>query len=272
MNKPRNDRTLGVTKFCLALEHHRRTDAGRVRTPAEMVAWFFPRKDGDVEDRLFIHVPREVRGPVISGWGIRGPKSAIRDDDVRVKNVVRDAFDAGDLDDVMFEQGVTPEILVEWTPLSDYWQFWRTGKVTGPATQFALATGRELGLFDDAWFLQNLEGRGGRLSGTDAICDTLPKDQIVAWVRNIHASGDGSPAGIVTAIGWETILAKTSQEALLFALDALAKRVGLVVPQPQPISQFPASMTEPPSSEDAQIEVRPFESQWPDAFDGDQQT
>jgi hypothetical protein len=270
MQKPRNDRTLGVTRFCWALEQHRRTDAGRVRTPAEMVAWFFPRRDGDVEDRLFVHVPREVRGPVISGWGIRGPKSAARDDDTRVRNVVRDAFDAGDLNDVMFEQGVTPEILVEWAPLPDWWQFWRTGKLTGVAIQFGLAAGREMGLFDDAWFLQNLEGRGGRLHGTDAICDTLPKDQIVTWVRNIHASGDGSPAGLVAALGWETILTKTSQDALLFALDALAKRVGLVTPQAQPISSFPAAMTDPPSSaEEGNIEVRPFESAWPETIDGE---
>lgn len=268
MEKPRNDRTVGVTQLCLALEQHRRTDTGRVRTPAEMVAWFFPRQGTDVDDRLFVHIPREVRGPVISGWGIRGPKSAMRDDDVRVKNVVRDAFDAGDVNDAMFEDGVTPDILVEWIPLTDYWQFWRSGKLTGPAVQYALAAGREIGLFDDAWFLQNLEARGGRLTGTDAICDTLPKDQIVTWMRNIHASGDGSPAGIVAAIGWQTILTKTSQDALLFSLDALAKRVGLAAaPQAQPISSFPAAMSDPPGS--APIDVRPFESQWPETVDGE---
>lgn len=44
----------------------------------------------------------------------------------------------------------------------------------------------------------------------------------------MHESGDGSPTGLVNALGWETILAKTSQEALLFALDAFAKKIGLV--------------------------------------------
>jgi hypothetical protein len=47
-------------------------------------------------------------------------------------------------------------------------------------------------------------------------------------VRKLHESGDGSPAGLVAALGWETILAKTAQDALLFALDAFAKKAGLV--------------------------------------------
>jgi hypothetical protein len=51
-------------------------------------------------------------------------------------------------------------------------------------------------------------------------------------MRNVHLGGDGSAAGIVAALGWETILAKTSQEALLFAVDALAKKIGLVAIEP----------------------------------------
>jgi hypothetical protein len=197
-----------------------------------MVDFFFPRTAGIAEDRLFFHIPPEVRGPIVSGWHIRGPKSAIRDDDDKTRQVVQDALAAGDIDEAMFEEGVSAQILIDWIPLTEWWTFWRTGKLTGTAIQKALATGRDLGLFDDRWFLENVDGRGGKLKGTDTICDTLSKDQIIAWIRKIHESGDGSPAGLVAALGWETILAKTSQEALLFALDALAKKIGLVSPQP----------------------------------------
>ena len=225
-----NDRKNAVTKFCLAMEEHRRTEAGRVRTAREMVDFFFPRSQGTAEDRIFRHIPPHVRGPIVSGWGVRGAKSAVRDDDEKVRDVVFDALTAGDIDEAMFEEGVSAQILIDWAPLSEWWTFWRTGKLTGVAIQKALAVGRELGLFDDRWFLQNVDGRGGKLKGTDTLCDTLSKDQIVAWIRKVHESGDGSPAGLVTALGWETVLSKTSQEALLFALDALAKKIGLIPP------------------------------------------
>ncbi|MBX3223898.1 MAG: hypothetical protein KF795_25520 [Labilithrix sp.] len=224
----RNDRKNAVTKFCLAMEEHRRTEAGRVRTAREMVDYFFPRADGSANDRIFRHIPPEVRGPIISGWGVRGAKSAVRDNDEKVCQVVADALAAGDVDEAIFEEGVDARILVDWVPLGDWWTFWRTGKLTGVAIQKALAVGRELGLFDDRWFLLNLEGRGGKLKATDTLCDTLSKDQIIGWMRKVHESGDGSPAGLVAALGWETILSKTSQEALLFALDALARKVGFV--------------------------------------------
>jgi hypothetical protein len=228
--KPRNDRNAGVTKFCRALEEHRRTDAGRVKTPKEFVEFFFPHDAKSAEDRVFKAIPRDVRGPVVSGWGVRGPKSALKDDDERVRDVVHDALLAGDVDETMFEDGISAEILVDWIGLGDWWSFWRSGRITGAPVQRALALARELGLFDDRWFLDNLRGRGGRLSGTDVVCDTLPKDQIIGWIRNVHASGDGSPAGLVAALGWEVILAKTSQEALLYALDAFAQKVGLSAP------------------------------------------
>ncbi|MBX3259322.1 MAG: hypothetical protein KF782_06495 [Labilithrix sp.] len=224
----RNDRKNAVSRFCLTMEEHRRTEAGRVRTAREMVDFFFPRADGAADDRIFLHIPPEVRGPIISGWGIRGAKSAVRDTDDKVRQVVADALAAGDVDEATFEEGVNAQTLVDWTPLTDWWSFWRTGKLTGVAIQKALAVGRELGLFDDRWFLLNLEGRGGKLKGTDTLCDTLSKDQIIGWMRKVHESGDGSPAGLVGALGWETILSKTSQEALLFALDALARKLGLV--------------------------------------------
>lgn len=230
--KPRNDRQNAVTKFCLAMEEFRRTEAGRVKNAKELVEYFFPHDATKARDQLFVYMPREVRAPVVAGWGIRGQKAALRDDDDRIKNVIHDAILAGDIDETVFEEGVTPALIADWVPLNEWWGFWRSGKVSGVPAQKALATARELGLFDDRWFLENIDGRGGRLKGTDTICDTLSKEQIVAWVRSVHASGDGSPAGIVTAIGWDTVLTKTSQEALLYAVDALAKKIGLVEIKP----------------------------------------
>jgi hypothetical protein len=209
------------------MEQFRRTDAGRVKNAKDLVDHFFPYDASKAVDQLFVHLPREVRAPVVAGWGIRGSKAALRDDDERIRNVVHDAILAGDIDPTIFEEGVSAGIITDWVPLSDWWGFWRSGKITGVPAQKALATARELGLFDDGWFLENLVGRGGRLKGTDTIADTLSKEQIVSWVRGIHASGDGSPAGIVAALGWDVILTKTAQEALLVALDALARKLGL---------------------------------------------
>ena len=94
--------------------------------------------------------------------------------------------------------------------------------------QKALATARAMHLIDDKWFLESVEGRGGKTKGTDAVADTLTKDDVIAWIRGIHTSGDASPAGVIAARGWENVLAKTSPEALLAALDAFARKVHLV--------------------------------------------
>jgi hypothetical protein len=229
---PKNDRDNAVTRFCLSLEEFRRTDEGRVRDAKALVQHFFPYDAEKVDDRLFPLIPKEVRGKVLAGWGIRGLKSALRDDDDRVRMTVHDALVAGDIDEATFEEGLTAEVLVDWVSLSDWWSFWRGKTLPLPAVRRALAFGRELRLFDDRWFLLHVEGRGGKLIGTDAICDTLSKETVIAWLRAIHASGDGSPTGIVAALGWEKILSTTSHEALLFALDALAREVGLVPTNP----------------------------------------
>lgn len=246
MAKPRNDRNLAVTKFCLSMEEHRRTDAGRVRTAKEFVQNFFPYDESSATDRVFNLIPNEVRGPILSAWGIRGSKAALKDDDAKVLSVVHDALVAGDIDESTFEEGVTAQTLVDWVGLPDWWSFWRQGKLTGVAVQKALATARELELIDDRWFLANIQGRGGKLKGTDVICDTLSKDQIVAWMRKMHETGDGSPAGMVAAIGWETILAKTSQDALLFALDQFARKTSL---SDAPAEVAPASSRALPTSQ-----------------------
>jgi hypothetical protein len=262
---PRNARDAGVTKFCHFLEEHRRTEDGRVKSARELLETLFPYDDKAAEDRIFCMIPREVRGPIVSGWGIRGKKSAIMDDDDRMRAVIHDALLAGDLDEKMFELGLSADVLIDWILLPDWWAFWRSGRIAGAPVQRALAFARQLGLFDDTWFLENVRGRGGRLGGTDIICDTLPKDQVIAWLRNVHASGDGSPVGLVASLGWEVILAKTSHEALLHALDALAKKVGLVGKAPSiptssevAIEEFSVSDMPPVPTTDSEWPEDPF--------------
>lgn len=244
--KPRNDRALALSAFCLEIEKHRRTPEGRVRNAEGFLHFYFPRQSSGkaATDRLFPHLPREVRGPILAGWRIRGLKAAIRDDDERVKDVVLDALEAGDVDATMFEDGVVPDTLIDYVPLDEWWRFWRGAALPNAAVQRALATARAMHLIDDAWFLDNVQGRGGKLKGTDAVCDTLTKDDVTGWIRGIHASGDGTPSGIVAARGWENVLAKTSPDALLAALDAFARKVHLIpAPEtataavPQPVVQ-----------------------------------
>ena len=202
----RNDLSAAVPKFCLALEEHRRTGDGRVRTSQEFLAAFFPHDDKASTDKLFKHMPNEVRGPIVAAWGIRGVKAALRDDDAKIQQVVHDAVVAGDVDHQTFEDGVTPETLVRWVPLAELWAFWRGGKLTKQAIHKALATAYELYLFDARWFLDALSARGGALKGTDVLADGLSKDDLTQWVRRIYETADGTPKGIVASLGWDKIV------------------------------------------------------------------
>lgn len=225
---PKNARGRPVTKLCLALEVFRRTPDGRTRDAKAFLDHFFPQDERGPIDRLFVHMPKEIRADLLSNWGIRGKKSALRDDDEKVRTTIGDALDAGDIDATVIEESVTPELLIDWVPLEDWWAFWRGAGLPAPSVRKALALGRELSLFDERWLLGNLKLGAKRLEGTDVICAALPKDQIVAWLHAVHTCGDASPAGLVTALGWDTILTKTAPEALAFALDALAREIGLV--------------------------------------------
>ena len=222
-----NDMAAATTKLCLALEQHRRTSDGRVRTSEEFLATFFPHDASKSEDRVFRLMPHEVRGPVLAAWGIRGAKSASRDDDEKVRTVVHDALIAGDLDHSGFEEGLSPDVVVRWIELPSVWTFWRGGKQTKASIEKALATAYELGLFDARWLLESIEGGKGKLKGTDVLAEGLSKADLTAWVRKIHESGDGTPKGMLAALGWESVVAKTSNEVLIGTLDALAKKVGL---------------------------------------------
>jgi hypothetical protein len=194
-----------------------------------MLASLFPYDEKSCTDRIFKYLPNDVRGPIIAAWGIRGLKAALRDTDDKVQSVVHDALVAGDIDHAAFEEGLTAETLVRWIPLADLWSFWRAGKLSKQAINKALATAYELYLFDGRWFLDTLQAKGGSARGTDVLAEGLTKDELVAWIRKIAETGDGTPKGIVAALGWEKIVAKTTNDVLVSVLDAIVAKVGLVV-------------------------------------------
>jgi hypothetical protein len=223
----RNDLTAALPKFCLAVEEHRRTPEGRVRSSSEFLRHFFPFDDKGVEDRVFRYLPKAVRGPIVTAWGIRGAKAALRDDDEKIQTVVHDALAAGDIDHGQFEAGLSAEVLMRWVSLQDWWTFWRGGRLTKNPILKALTAAYDLGLFDAKWFLETLQSRGGSLTGTDVLSEGLSKEDLTEWVRKIRESGDGSPKGLVSALGWEKIVAKTADDVLIAVLDAMAAKVAL---------------------------------------------
>lgn len=225
-----NDLEAPVPKLCLALEEDRRTPDGRTRTSTQFRERWFAFDDQRADDRLFVRMPNDVRGPILAAWGVRGPRSAVKDSHEKVREVVWEAFQAGDLDDFFFEQGLAPAVVIRWVDLADWWAFWRTGPLPKRAVRRALERAHDLGLFDAAWFLGAVEARGGAARGVAALAQALAKEDLVRWIGNVHASGDGSPAGLVAALGWETIVTTTSDEVLLRVLDALAAKLGLAKP------------------------------------------
>ncbi len=231
MSKPRNDLSSPVPRFCFGLETNRRTTEGRVRTAQEFVAHFFPYTERAAEDRIFRFLPKVVRGPILTAWGVRAQKSALRDTDEKVCSVVHDALVAGDMDAAAFEEAMVPELVVGWLDLPDWWAFWRGGKLGKFAILKALEAGYELGLFDAEWFLETL-GTGGKLRGTDLLAQGLSKADLTEWVRAIYQSGDASPKGMLAALGWDQVVAKTADESLIAVLDAMALKIGLVTPKP----------------------------------------
>jgi hypothetical protein len=263
VDKARNDLSAAVPKFCLALEEHRRTPDGRVRTSQEMLATFFPFDEKSCTDKVFKCLPNDVRGPIVAAWGIRGLKAALRDTDDKLQSVVHDALVAGDVDHAAFEAALTPETLVRWLPLSDLWSFWRGGKLTKHAIQKAIGTAYELYLFDGRWFLDTIQAKGGSLKGTDVLAEGLTKEELTGWIRRIADTGDGSPKGVVAALGWDKIVAKTSNEVLTQVLDAIVTKVGLA---PQKGDSKPALVTY--GSADSSADDRAWGSKPPAAPEG----
>ena len=227
----RNDLNAAVPKFCFELEVDRRSAEGRVRTPLEFLTHYFPHDTKTCKDRLFHFLPKEVRGPILTMWGVRGKQTALRDDDDRVQSVVHDALNAGDVDAKMCEEALAPNIIMRWVDLTDWWAFWRGGKITKYSILRALESAYEAALFDADWFLSTIRGHGGKLKGTDVLAEGLTKEELTEWVRNIHEAADGSAKGIVSALGWDKIVAKTADNLLIQVLDAIAVKVSLVVPK-----------------------------------------
>lgn len=242
-SRTRNDLGAALVRFCVAIEEHRRTPEGRVRTPAQFLAHFFSTEGGTAKDEVFRHMPKEVRGPILSAWGIRGAKAALRDDDAKVCSVVFDALAAGDLDDAAFEESLGADKLLAWIPLASFWSFWRAGAISRPALLRALSTAYDLRLLDARMFFETLKARGGELAGTDVLGHAFTKDDLIEWMRRVHATGDGSPKGLLEAVGWEKIVAKAPTEALLGALDALAVRLGLAE-APEPVVETTEAIAE----------------------------
>jgi hypothetical protein len=222
-----NDLEGSVARFCLVLEEDRRTPEGRIRSSKQFREHYFPYDDRGADDHIFSRMPTDVRGPIIASWGIRGPRSAIKDTLEKTRSVVHDALLSGDIDDFFFEEGLPPAVIVRWADLTDWWSFWRRGPLTRHAVRKALEAGFAVGLYDASWFLGSLESRGGRLRGTDVIADALTKADLTDWLRAVHLSGDGSPRGLVNALGWESIVSKLPDETLLGVIDAMAARAGL---------------------------------------------
>ena len=227
--KPRNDRNHAVTKFCLAMEEHRRTEAGRVRTAKEFVAHFFPYDEQKANDQLFLHMPqrrpraraREVGHPRRQG-GAQGRRRA--GEARRPRRARRGRHRRGDL-----RRGRRrPTSSSTGSPLAEWWSFWRRARSPASPIQKALATARELGLIDDQ--LVPRERPGPRRQAEGHRRRSATRSARIRSSRGCASStsrGDGSPAGIVAALGWETVLAKTAQDALLFALDQFARKAGL---------------------------------------------
>ena len=214
-----------VSKLCLTLETFRRTDEGRIRTAKDFREAFFPYDATSCEDRVFFHLPNSVRAKVLTAWGLRGTKTALRDSDDKVKSVVHDALAAGDLDAEEFEEGLDPAMVTRYLPLVHWWSFLRSATLTKVVIGKALTTAYEVELFDAKWFWDTLAS--GALRGTDALAEHLSKAELTEWLRTVHASGNGTPTGLLVAIGWTRILDRAPNEVLLPVVDALAAKIGL---------------------------------------------
>lgn len=268
---PRNDLAAPLTKFCLTVEEHRRTTEGRVRTSSEFLQHFFPYTEAGSSDLVFRYLPKEVRGPILSEWHIRGLKAALRDSDEKIESVVYDALTAGDIDPDSFEQGLSPDIVIKWVPLASWWALWRGGKLSKRALLKAFDTAYTLGLFDAKWFLDTVESRSGKLRGTEVIAEGLTKADLTEWVRRIHESGNGSPTGLIAAIGWDKIVTQTPNDVLIAALDAFALKGGLTIAStpsvadglsPSSSASSPPAPTTPPAA--PARSVPPYRSRRPE--------
>ncbi len=83
----------------------------------------------------------------------------------------------------------------------------------------------------------------------------------------MHETGDGTPKGLVAALGWEKIVGKTANEVLVAVLDAMVLKVGLVVAagakdsapklEPKPEPAVPPAAALPKSKAEAEVAPAP---------------
>jgi hypothetical protein len=231
----KNDLSTPLAKFCLRLESDRRTEQGRILSAAEFRQYFFGYDSSSAYDRVMKLLPPEVRGPILASWGIRGRKTAMRDDDERVCAAVHDAFLAGDIDDELFEQGIRAEMVIGWAEFPDWWTFWRSGRHTPHSLALAFEAASELGLLDASWFFEAMESTDGTLRGTDVLTSAMTPAELGAWIKRVHQSGDGSPNGLLEAIGWPVVIDRTPVSFLLLILDRFAPKLGVARLQSLPV-------------------------------------
>ena len=184
--------------------------------------------------RFFKYLPNDVRGPIIAAWGIRGIKAALRDDDDKVQSVVYDALVAGDIDHVAFEDGLArrdPRPLGAARRLVGVLARRQADQASHP--QGAVHGLRALSLRRP--LVSRHDPGQGRLDQGDRRPRRRPDEGgphrrgSAAFTR----PADGTPKGIVAALGWDKIVAKTANEVLIAVLDAMVAKVGLVLSAPR---------------------------------------
>ena len=186
-----------------------------MRTAEEFLTHFFPHNSKTSTDRIFRMMPIDVRAPILTAWGVRGRKSAFRDDDAKVHGPSSTTLSSGPATS-------TPACSRSALAGGHRHALGRPGRLVGVLARRqrssrtpllkALETAYELNLFDADWFLDNLRGNGGKLRGTDVLAEGLSKADLTEWVRNIHQTQDGSAKGLIAALGWDQIAAETADE------------------------------------------------------------
>ena len=221
-----NDLNAPVTKFCLALEKDRRTPEGRIRSRHDFREHFFPYDES--APKIASSVPAATTSAGRSSP--RGESAAARRRCATTTRgyaaVVHDAFVAGDIDDQTFEDGLAPDLIIGWVRARRLVEVLARRK----AHQVLDSTRARDGLRSRA-VRRPLVSRHPRERRRQAARHRRPRrgneqDRARRLDQKIHESGDGSPRGLSTALGWSTLVAKTSNAVLLSAMDAFAQKNG----------------------------------------------
>ena len=227
----KNDPAAAVPKFCLALEEHRRTNDGRVRTSQEMLATFFTHDDKACSDRICSSTCRRRARSDHCRVGYSGVKAALRDNDEQDPAASSSTHSS-------------PATSITWpsrtaSPPNDHslgparrlvgilarWQAHEASPSQGPRNRIrTLSLRRPLVPRDD-------QARERRAQG-----HRRPRRRLDE--RRSHAVGPKDPRdrrrlaqGPGVSLGWDKIVAKTANDVLVAVLDAMVAKVGLVARQ-----------------------------------------